>query len=76
VNEAMFVADVIAITGVIKSLVPQVSGYITILVAGALGALIGLLGLVPGVVGPVSGLLWGLAASGAITVAEKVAGTK
>lgn len=76
-TELQFVGAVIAIVGVLKSLFPNiVSSYVTILVAGVLGGAIGFLGLVPTVTGVAAGVLWGLAASGAVTVAEKVAGTK
>ena len=67
---------IIAITQVIKSVVPneKVNGPVVIIVAAVLGLLAGV-GAVNGLT-PLSGLITGLAASGAVSLGQFISGNK
>ena len=65
---------IVAVTEVIKRLVPQVSGVLTILVSVAVGIVVALVDTAIGVVDMTvaEGIMAGLAASGTVSVARAV----
>lgn len=70
-------AAIIAVTEIIKRLVPQVNGAVTIVTAGLVGIVVALLDVHIGIVDMTvaEGLMAGLSASGAVTVATAVSTT-
>jgi len=65
-------AAIIAVVEAIKQAVPQVSGWITICVAGVLGLLAGIAGLEG--TNWIQGLMIGLAAAGGVKLTTSVGG--
>ncbi len=64
------VAAIIAVISAVKSQVPQVNGLITVILAVVLGGVAGYLGLDG--INIQQGVVLGLSAVGAVTVAQKV----
>jgi hypothetical protein len=71
-DQATIGGVIIAITEALKRTFPQISGTITIIVAGILGLVAGLAGLAG--LDWVSGLILGLASAGVVKVAGSIGG--
>jgi len=63
-------AAIIAVTAFIKQLAPKVAGVVTPIVAALLGLAAGFAGLYD--LTPLTGTLVGIAASGVVTVADRI----